>query len=43
MVDNEGSGAKSQITALIDVNIIRRKKDGAAKLVESRLTRRFSD
>jgi hypothetical protein len=43
MVANEGSGAKSQITALIDVNNIRRKKDGAAKLVERRLTHRFSD
>jgi PII-like signaling protein len=42
MVANEGSGAKSQITALTDVNNIQRKKDEASKLVERRLTRRFS-
>jgi Uncharacterized ACR, COG1993 len=42
MGDDEGGGAKSQITALTDVNIIRRKKYQASKLVERRLTGRFS-
>ena len=42
MGDDEGGGAKSQITALTDVNNIQRKKNEASKLVERRLTRRFS-
>jgi hypothetical protein len=35
MVDNEGSGAKSQITALTNVNNIQRKKDKVSKLMEN--------
>jgi hypothetical protein len=41
MVDDEGGGAKSQITELTDVNNIQQKKDEAAKLVERLPTRRM--
>jgi hypothetical protein len=43
MAANEGSGAKSQITALTDANNIQQKKDEASALVERRLTRRRGD
>ena len=43
MVDDEDGGAKSQIIALTDVNNIWPKKDGTAKLVERRPTRRCSE
>jgi hypothetical protein len=41
MVDDEGGGAKRQITALTDMNNVQRKKDGLAELVERPMTRRM--